>query len=221
MKKFAAYIDFTDDDEVFYVGKGNEGRCLNPYHNWLHEIVREEEGFNRAIVFESENEQECFDKEIELIAEYHTFFLDPLRSENACNFTLGGDGTSGRVMSDDGKKAIGNSHRGKPKSIEHRMRISNSLKGRKLSDDVRKKMSDAKKGKPLSPEHCKNLWKNRSHEFSLTHRENIGKASRGKPQSTISIQKRSIALRGLVHECGNCGQSGHTRPTCGRNTNVD
>lgn len=92
---FYSYLDFTNDGEVFYVGKGNHSRCLSQNRNWLHQIISEEEGFNRAIVFESENEQECFDKEIELIEEYHTFFLDPLRSDNACNFTLGGEGPSG------------------------------------------------------------------------------------------------------------------------------
>lgn len=89
------YLDFTNEGEVFYVGKGIDRRCRLIKRNWLHQIISEEEGFNRAIVFESENEEDCLDLEIQLIKEYHTFYLDPLRSDNACNFTLGGEGVSG------------------------------------------------------------------------------------------------------------------------------
>lgn len=100
---FYVYLDFNNDGEVFYVGKGLIERCKYKKRNYLHDIVCQEEGFNRAIVFESENEQECFDKEIELIKEYHTFFKDPLRSENACNFALGGGGASGYKHTDESK----------------------------------------------------------------------------------------------------------------------
>lgn len=92
---FFVYLDFTNNGEVFYVGKGNESRCLNSKRNERHQIISKEEEFNRAVVFESENEQKCLQKEIELISEYHTWYLDPLRSDNACNFTLGGEGSSG------------------------------------------------------------------------------------------------------------------------------
>lgn len=86
------YCDFTDEGEVFYVGKGNSDRIVNKTRNWKHRIVSEEEGFNRAVVFESPTEQECFDKEIELIKEYRSFFRDVECSDNACNFTTGGEG---------------------------------------------------------------------------------------------------------------------------------
>jgi len=104
--KFYVYLDFTNDGEVFYVGKGNESRCLYKKRNWLHSIVCEEEGFNRIIVFESENEQECFDKEIELIKEYHTFFRDSLSSDTASNFTQGGDGQAGLKHSEETKRFL-------------------------------------------------------------------------------------------------------------------
>lgn len=47
MKIYYSYVDFTNDGEVFYVGKGNNVRCLDQNRNWLHTIISEKEGFNR------------------------------------------------------------------------------------------------------------------------------------------------------------------------------
>lgn len=151
---FFVYCDFTDDGEVFYVGKGNKYRCLNTKRNWLHQIVCEEEGFNRAVVFESESEQECFDKEIELIKEYHTFFLDSERSENACNFSKGGEGATGYLHTEEDRKIMSiASSQWVKKQIELGIHVF------------------------LGPEHATSQWQNHSEEEYSERCNNISNAA--------------------------------------------
>jgi hypothetical protein len=79
----------------FYVGKGKQKRIKFDKRNSKHTFVRKQYGYSREIVLVSEEEQECFLKEIELIAIHHTYYLDPEASDIACNFTMGGEGISG------------------------------------------------------------------------------------------------------------------------------
>jgi hypothetical protein len=49
----------------------------------------------RDVVLTTTVEQEAFDLEIRLIAQYHTYIRDPLYNGIGCNLTVGGDGISG------------------------------------------------------------------------------------------------------------------------------
>lgn len=173
---FHTYIDWTLEEVArpFYVGKGNDSRTRNPERNKKHKHVRRQLGHRREIVFQSENEQECLIKEIEIIAQYHTYVYDCNASEIACNFTKGGEGVSGFVH-----------------SIETRQKLSAANKGKQLSNDHRQKLSAANKGVPFTPERCENISKALSGKSNpKNRRENnpqrgraISETLRGRPLS--------------------------------------
>lgn len=67
-------------------------------------------------------------------------------------------------------KNIGLAHIGLKVSDETKRKISNSSKGKTISIETRKKMSEAQKGKILSEEHRQALsegWKHREHGPNL------------------------------------------------------
>lgn len=106
---YHTYVDWTTEEcpRAFYVGKGNEYRTRNPERNQKHKHVRKTFGHRRVIIFSSNDENACLQKEIDLIQEYHTYYLDEVADkEVACNFTLGGDGSSGYKFTESQKKNI-------------------------------------------------------------------------------------------------------------------
>lgn len=131
---FYTYIDWTLEasPRPFYVGKGNEARMRNPERNRKHRYVRSTFGYRREVVLVSNNETECFRKEVELIAEHHTFVNDEQASDVACNFTRGGEGVSGWHPSEKTRKQISETLAGRTRSIEHRENISNGKRGKSV-----------------------------------------------------------------------------------------
>lgn len=97
MKKFYVYIDYTKEEipRPFYVGKGRGNRINHIKRNYLHTKIISQFGIERCKVFESDNETEVLQKEIDLIKFYKTYIHDKNASEIACNITFGGEGTSG------------------------------------------------------------------------------------------------------------------------------
>ena len=57
------------------------------------------------------------------------------------------------------KKHISESKRGQSLSEEHKRKISDSLKGKIVLEETKKKISESKRGKSLSEEHKQNLHK--------------------------------------------------------------
>lgn len=200
MAKFFVYLDFTNDGEVFYVGKGNEKRCLKQKRNWLHQFVCDEEGFNRAIVFESENEQECFDKEIELIKEYCTFWRYSKCSDNACNFTKGGNGITGWKHSIDSLVKMKN-----PRSDEfsEKMKGNQNSKGFKRTTEFKSNVSRRFKGIPKTSDHKNTIRQTLSgRKLPKTHCENIRLGNLGKSVSDKTKEKIRETMTGVSYsEC--------------------
>jgi len=107
MKKHYTYLleDFTGT--VFYVGKGSKTESYDrvEYHMkyWytnrnqklVNKIKKLEGEFKVVIVFESEIEKECLDREIYLIKQHGR--------DTLCNLTDGGEGTSGYKHSVESK----------------------------------------------------------------------------------------------------------------------
>jgi len=99
MRKYYVYTLEDKDNKVFYVGKGSKTESYDriEYHlkYWFHnknrkltnKIRKLKEDYTAVIVFESEFEEECLCKEVELITYYGI--------ENLCNLTGGGEGVSG------------------------------------------------------------------------------------------------------------------------------
>lgn len=149
----------------FYVGKGSgrrmyihewnvkNGNLPNGSNKHLFNKINNLDKIEYRIEFESDNEQECYDKEIQLIKKYGI--------ENLCNLTHGGDGVraTDEIKRKISKKITGLKHTIKTKNkiskynlnrfknVEERLKISVATKKALQNPEIRKKMSDAKKGK--------------------------------------------------------------------------
>jgi hypothetical protein len=162
---FYVYVDWTTEDSPrpFYVGKGNISRTRKLKRNDLHERIAKKYGIKREIIFESDEEELCLFKEIETISLLKTFVNDENYNQIGCNFTIGGEGTTGCKYSEESKRVLSESRKGIQFTQEHIERIRNSLKGRKLPEDVKEKMSRSRKGK--RPAACDlNVGKKRTDE---------------------------------------------------------
>lgn len=151
------YVDYTcDTHEPAYVGIGHLRRVKVKKRNCKHAAMSAKHGFVRIIEFSSTDVVLAIAWEIKTIAEYHTFIYDPLASHVACNMTLGGEGSRGAKnpnsdetrkkkseaqkrlwikkkragfkMSDDARAKVSAAQVGKPKSQEHRQKLSESVK---------------------------------------------------------------------------------------------
>lgn len=130
------------------------------------------------------------------------------------NRTDGGEGCSGFIHSDEARRKISESKKGKkrgPQSEEHRRRISESMKGKSPSEEHRKKLSEAKKGITKSEETRRKLSEakkgnqngkgKRSEETRMKMSEaKKGKAppNKGKSPSEETRMKLSEAKKGIT-----------------------
>lgn len=159
------YGHYTDDGILFYVGAGLLKRffSLND-RNKKHKLIREKYGWTPGILAGPfKTRQEMFEKEIELIAKYHTHVRDPQANHFACNFSIGGECTSrGSRWKYTPEQLI--AHRERMNRPEVRAKISAASKrnapnnpgltkkGQKLSEEAKKKLSESKQGTKLSEE---------------------------------------------------------------------
>ena len=180
---------------VFYVGKGigrrihdHEWQAHNPqYKGHKVSIIRKIEQADERIVKTklacfATHEEACL-YEIALI-----FFMDGL-----ANKTTGGDGTMGLIPTETARKNMSKAGKGRPKSIEHRRKISEAKKGQP---------KPWPKGKPLfTPEQqCKinehNTGSRRTPEARARMREAQKRIAAFHPCTPETRLKRSLAQKG-------------------------
>ncbi len=130
---FFVYIDRTLEtlSRVFYVGKGNESRIRERKRNLYWQRVAAKYGHEREVVFATKDERAALDFEIELIAVYKTYRFDNA-DRWGCNFTRGGDGTSGYKHTPEyiaSQSGPGNPFYGKTHSPEFLQRMSEERSG--------------------------------------------------------------------------------------------
>ena len=97
------------------------------------------------------------------------------------NFTVGGDGTVGYKHTNETKRKISEANKGKKRTLEQRIQMSERAKGEKNgmygkthSDKVKKAVSKRCKGVPLKEEHKINIskTKNTSGYYRVTKEKN-------------------------------------------------
>lgn len=139
MNKFYVYVDWTLEgiQRPYYVGKGTLQRIRRKYRNKRHESIKKLYGLERKIILETEDETEAFALETKLILEYKTYAYN--QNSWGANFTLGGEGSSGRILSEDSLRLI---------RVPH---------GKKHSDEQKSKWSLMRKGKKISQAHKENI----------------------------------------------------------------
>lgn len=116
------------------------------------------------------------------------------------NETDGGDGSSGREVKPETREKIGNAHRGKVLSAEHKDKISKfltgrpgTMKGKHHSDETRKKMSDSHLGMIFTEEHKKNM-------SIANQKEAAGFHNHRHTEETKQKQREATAARNATEE---------------------
>jgi hypothetical protein len=138
---YYVYAYLRKDRTPYYIGKGTKRRLLSKDHK-----VKVPES-NRIIILKTNlTEDEAFSLERKLIAEYGR---KDLGTGILRNMTDGGEGVSSNTMLGN-TNARGN--KGKPKSAEHKQKISEANKGKKKSTEHRQKQSAAMIGRTQNPD---------------------------------------------------------------------
>ena len=154
---FYVYLHIRKDSlEVFYVGKGKNKRAYsksdrNKY--WKNIVAKC--GYYIIIHHKNLNEEDAYLKEIELIDFYGR---KDLNKGTLVNVTNGGDGNSGKIVSEETKIKQSIAAKNRPRtnvSEETKLKISNTLKGHPgynkggigiiPNEETRQKMSESAK----------------------------------------------------------------------------
>jgi hypothetical protein len=151
------------DSSVFYVGVGSVKRpyCKDGRSRLWNRFVKKY-GCVIEIYKDGLTKEEAFEMEINLIDKYGRI---DLKSGQLVNHTRGGiaiEGLSEKTLSkrsksfssvkrtDEWRKKISISHKGKVKSKEHRENISKSMTGKKLPESTKEKMGLSNKSKVIT-----------------------------------------------------------------------
>ena len=190
---FYVYQLRAETEELpFYIGKGKKSRrwqhvgdakrgCKSLKCSKIRKYLKQGIKVLAEVIFESRNEQECFDLEVSLIRFYGrrdkgTGYLT--------NQTDGGEGRAGSVLSEEYRKHKSEIMKGRVRSVEHCQNISKSKLGHSVSAETRAKISASLNGRKLSDEHTEKLRISR-----------IGKKHSDETKSKISMrhQCRSVS----------------------------
>ena len=140
--KYYTYAYLREDGTPYYIGKGKGCRINGKHHN-----IKVPPKERRVHLKQNLTEAEAFRHEIYMIS---VFGRKDLGTGILRNRTDGGEGASGRVLSEEHKKKIGLSNRGKllgfKRTEEFKQKISKTTKGKEISAKTRKKLSNALKG---------------------------------------------------------------------------
>jgi hypothetical protein len=148
-----------DKNQPFYIGIGSDSTykransSKNRNKHWIN-IVKKA-SYNVEIVLDNLTWEEACIKEREFIQLYGR---QDCNSGILCNYTDGGEGVLGLIVSDETKEKMRLAQTGKKQSPEQiAKRVAklkgsgNPMYGRKFSDDYKKKLSKAKLGKKRDP----------------------------------------------------------------------
>ena len=136
-KRSYTYAYLREDRTPYYIGKGTRKRIYSK-----NKRVKPPKDKSR-IIFLKQNltEEEAFKHEIYMI---DVFGRKDLGTGILHNRTEGGEGISGWFLSEENKKNISDSK--KNPSEETKRKISESLKGKLKSEETKRKMSESQKG---------------------------------------------------------------------------
>ena len=157
LKRFYTYAYLRINGTPYYVGKGEKSRVYNKNHNNVYVPPKE------RIIFLKKNllEEEAFKHEIYMIS---VFGRKDLGTGILHNRTNGGDGSSGRIVTESQKKKQSEKMKGRKGPViseEGRKKLSQIMRGNKRgrphTQETKNKISKAHKGKKLTKEHRKTL----------------------------------------------------------------
>ena len=159
MRKFYVYIHTCKANGKRYVGvtgrdpesRWQEGKGYKTNKHFYSAILKYGWDNFEHEVFEVDSKEEMYYAEKYLIAYYHT-----TESKFGYNHSAGGEKSAlGCKHSEEARKHMSESHKGKPVSAEARKHMSESHKGKSrkpFSEEHRRHMSEVQKEKWLDPE---------------------------------------------------------------------
>jgi len=188
MNKFYTYAYLREDRTPYYIGKGTGDRIYSKSRR-----VKPPKDKSRIIYLKKNlTEEEAFRHEIHMIA---VFGRKDLGTGILRNETDGGEGISN--PSEETRKKMSETHKGKIFSEETKKRMSESGKGRVVSEETRRKIGQWQIGKTLSEETKRKLSvakKGKTH--SEKTRRKMSESGKGKIFSEETKRKLSVAKKG-------------------------
>lgn len=189
------------------------------------------ESFEIKLLEECNTEHEMKEKEKHYIEKHNTF----VNNENArgYNMTLGGEGTLGRIQSEETRKKIGNTRKERgiqPWNKDKKNSQKGHWKGKKMPLEARIKMSESKKGMYLGENHPRYGYKypnkeshpmyGRKHTKESKRRMSENKkGTGGKKYLIIDKDSKEVIEFNLLKElCIFFGVKGHSQIIKYRNT---
>jgi hypothetical protein len=162
---FYVYAYLREDGTPYYIGKGKEYRAFQTHGHINRPTCKS------RIVFLQENitEDDAFALEVEMIT-FHG--RKDIGTGILRNLTNGGEGPSGRVISEETRAKL----RGKIRTEKHREKLRLATAGKPLSEEHRKKIGDGNRGKtckPFSEEHRAKLKASRAVRQPITEETRI------------------------------------------------
>lgn len=184
-----------DTGDVFYIGKGTRskkkayGRSISIENRNIiwRRIVKKANGFDAIVLAEFILEDYAFEYEKELIKHYGKL----VDGGTLCNLTDGGEGCTGRIISEETRKKKSELWKGE-KGVWFGKVGPN--KGKKFSQEVRDKISKAMKGKFSGEKHPLYGIKH-TDEWRLNHSKKISGGNH--PLAKPIIDDKT----GIVYEC--------------------
>ena len=138
--KYYVYEYLRKDNTPYYVGKGTNGR---KYQKQGHTVPLPPKDRIR-VVAENLTNDEAIQLEIELIAKYGR---KDLGTGILRNLTNGGEGSSGRLVSENMKQKISLSLTGREQSEETKRKRADALRGKKRTEEQRQRQREAAKNR--------------------------------------------------------------------------
>lgn len=149
-----------DKNEPFYIGVGTDikydrARERARRSDFWKKIVAKTT-YSIEIIFDGVDFETAKNKEKEFIKLYGR---KDLGSGCLVNMTDGGDGTIGKVFSDEYRKKLSDSLRGRVVTTEQRKKIADSHRGHRWTDEQKENLKKIRSGRKLSEEHINKISK--------------------------------------------------------------
>lgn len=159
-----------------YIGKTSESLEKRTKRH-LRETITKNFKFSKALKKYQKSDwiieiiETCEDK---ILSDKECYWINFYNSyKEGYNSTLGGEGSSGKIYSEESKIKMSTSHKRKILSEEHKKNISNSLKGNNHrkgiphSEKIKQKISNSMKGRKVSEETKKKQSESLSKKLSI------------------------------------------------------
>ena len=182
MNIYYVYQYLREDQTPYYIGKGKGQRAYTKQGHTVNLPPQE----RISIIKDNMTDEEAIAFEIELIAKYGR---KDLGTGILRNMTDGGDGASGRLVSEETRQKHSQSSAGKVQTQETKDKRADALRGQTRTEEQRKRQSEA----------AKRRWSNVDPDAEEARRAKLREARAKQVITTVEVT------------CPHCGKVGGNR----------